>query len=75
MELISEKTEALHPELNKRAEGATSSFSAPDDVLQYIHPVLAAKNHQEIRSRCLVHEFFFTDVYLTISIMVTEQRY
>ena len=49
--LISEKTEALYAELNEGSEAATSSFS-----------VLVAKNHQKIRSRCLVHEFSFTDM-------------
>ena len=45
MELLSEKTEALHAEFNKRAEGATSSYSAAVDFLQYIYLVLVAKNH------------------------------
>ena len=35
--LISEKTEALYAELNKRAEAATSSYSATGDFLQYIY--------------------------------------
>ena len=35
--LISEKTEALCAELNKRAEAATSSYSATGDFLQYIY--------------------------------------
>ena len=61
--LISEETEALCAELNERPEAATSSYSATGDFLQYIYSVLVAKNHQEIRFRCLVHEFFFTDVF------------
>ena len=69
--LRSEKTEALYAELNKRAEAATSSYSATGDFLQYIYSVLIAKNHQKIRSRCLVHELSF----LTMLIMVTEQLY
>ena len=43
--LLSEKTEALHAELNERAETATSSYSAEVDFLQYIYSVLVAKNH------------------------------
>ena len=61
--LISEKTEALYAELNKIAEVATSSYSAMGDFLQYIYSVLVAKNHQKDRSKCLVHEFFFTDIF------------
>ena len=61
--LISEKTEAFYVELNKRADTAASSYSATGDFLQYTYSVLAAKNHQKFRSRCLVHEFFFTDIF------------
>ena len=43
--LLSEKTEALHAELYKRAEAATSSYSAEVDFLQYIYSVLVTKNH------------------------------
>ena len=43
--LLSEKTEALHAELNKRAEAATSSYFAEVEFLQYIYSVLLAKNH------------------------------
>ena len=43
--LLSEKSEALHAELNERAEAATSSYSAEVDFLQYIYLVLVAKNH------------------------------
>ena len=39
------KTEALHAELNKRAEAATSSYFAEVEFLQYIYSVLLAKNH------------------------------
>ena len=34
--LISEKTEALYIELNKRAEATTTCYSAPGDFSQYI---------------------------------------
>ena len=61
--LISEKTEALHAELNERVEAATSKYSATGQFLQYIYSVLAGKNHQKIWSRCLVHEFSLTDIF------------
>ena len=61
--LVSEKTEALYAELNERVEAATSSYSATGEFLQYIYSVLVAKNHQKIRSRCLVHEFSFIDIF------------
>ena len=61
--LISEKTEVLYAELNKRTEAATVSYSVTDDSLQYIYSVLVTKNHRNIRSRCLVHEFSFTDIF------------
>ena len=40
-----EKTEALHTELDERAEAATSSYSAAVDILLFIYLVLVAKNH------------------------------
>ena len=61
--LISEKTEALHVELNKRAEATTSSYSAPGDFSRYIYFVLVAK----IRSSCLVREFSFIDIFKDIN--------
>ena len=61
--LISEKTKVLYTELNKRAEAATGSYSGTGDSLQYIHPVPVSKNHRNIRSRWLVHEFSFTDIF------------
>ena len=39
------KMEALHAELNERAEAATGSYSAEVDFLQYIYLVLVAKSH------------------------------
>ena len=65
--LVSDKAEALYAELNKRAEAATSSYSATGEFLQYIYSVLVAKNHQKIRSRCLVHELSFTDIFNDIN--------
>ena len=61
-ELVSEKTEALFAELNERVEAATSTYSATGEFLQYIYSMLVDKNHQTIRSRCLAHEFSFTDI-------------
>ena len=58
-EFIYGKTEALYAELNDE-EAATSSNSATGKLLQYSFSVLGAKNHQKIRSRCLVQEFSFT---------------
>ena len=40
-----EKTEALHTELDERAEAATSSYSAAVEILLFIYLVLVAKNH------------------------------
>ena len=48
--LISEKTEALCAELNKRGEAVISNYSATGDFLQYIYSVLVAKNYQKLRS-------------------------
>ena len=62
MGLILEKMEAFYVEINKRAEAATSSYSAPGHFSQYIYSVLVAKNQKKIRSRCLVHEFSFIDI-------------
>ena len=61
--LISEKMEVLLAELNKRAEAATSSYLATDNFLQCIYYVLVATNHQKLRSKCLVHESSFTDIF------------
>ena len=63
MELISDKKEVLYTEINKRAEVANGSYSGTGDSLQYIYSVPVSKNHRNIRSRCLVHEFSFTDIF------------
>ena len=60
MGLISEKTEVLYAELNERAEAATSSYSVTGEFLQYIFSVPVTKNHPNIRSKCLLHEFSFS---------------
>ena len=61
--LLSEKTGVLYAELNESTETATSSYSAAGDFLQYIYSVIMAKNHQKIRSRCLVYELSFKDIF------------
>ena len=71
--LLSEQTSFVC-RINQRAEAATSSYSTAD-FLQYVYSVIMAKNHPKIRSRCLVHEFSFKDIFLTILIMVLEQLY
>ena len=59
MVLISEKTEVLYKELNKRVEAATGSYSGTGDSLQYIYSVPLSF----LSSRYLVHEFSFTDIF------------
>ena len=61
------KTEALYAELNEGAEATTSSYSVTGDFLQYISSVPVYKNHQNIRSRCLVQEFSITDTFNDIN--------
>ena len=61
--LISEKTEVLYAELNERPEAAISSYYVTGDFLQYIYSVLVTKNHQNVRSSCLVYELSFTDIF------------
>ena len=52
----------MYAELNERAEPATGSYSVTGHSLRYIYSLLVTKNHRNIRPRCLVHEFFFTDI-------------
>ena len=59
--------EALYGELNEIMEADLSNYFATSEFLQYIYSVLVAKNHQKIRSGCLVHEFFFTDIFSDIN--------
>ena len=61
--LISEKTEVLYAELNEGAEAVTGSYSVTGDSLPYIYSVPVTKNHRNIRSRYLVHEFSLTDIF------------
>ena len=53
----------MYAEFNERAEVATSRYSATGNFLQYISSVLVDKKYQKIRSRCLVHEFSFTNFF------------
>ena len=61
--MISEKTEALHAGVNERVEAATGSCSVAAEFLQYIYSLQVTKNHQNIRSMCLVYEFSITDTF------------
>ena len=61
------KKEVLYAKLNKRVEAATSNYSATTDFLQHIYSALVAKNHLKIQSRCLVHEFSFTYIFININ--------
>ena len=61
--LIDDFFEALYAELNERPEAATSSYSATDEFLQYIYSLLMVKNNRKVRSRCLVHQFSFADIF------------
>ena len=68
-------SEALYAGLTERAEAATISYSVTSNFLQYMYFVPVTKNHQNMPSRCSVHEFYITDIFLQILIMVTEQLY
>ena len=59
--------EVLYAERNKRLEAATGSYSVTGDSLQYIYSVPVTKNHRNIRSKCLFHEFSITDIFSDIS--------
>ena len=54
-------------ELNERAEAATGSYFITGDSLQYIYSVPVSKDHRNIRSRCLVYEFSFSDIFSNIN--------
>ena len=57
------KTEVLYAERNERVEAATGSYSVTGDSLQYTCSMPVSKNQQNIRSRCLAHEYSFTDIF------------
>ena len=61
--LISEKTGDFYVGLNEIEKAAIGTYSVTGDSLQYIYSVLVTKNHRNIRSRCLVHEFSLTDIF------------
>ena len=61
--LKTEKTEVLYAERNERAEATTRIYSVSGDFLQYIYSAPVTKNYWNIRSRCLVPEFSFTDIF------------
>ena len=61
--LISGKTEGLYAELKEKTGAATSSYSVTGDFLEYIYSAPVTKNYQNIRSRCLVHEFSYTYIF------------
>ena len=61
--LISEKMKVLYAELNEKAEAATRSYSVTGNSLQYIYSVPVTKNHQNIQSKCLVHESSLTYIF------------
>ena len=65
--LISEKTEVLNADFNKRVEAATGKYSVTRGSLQYFYSVLVTKNRRNIRSTYLVHEFSFTDIFNDIN--------
>ena len=50
-----------------KERAATICYSVTRDSLQYIYYVPVTKNHQNILSRCLVHEFSFTDIFNDIN--------
>ena len=54
----------VYAELNETVEAATSSYSVTGEFLRYVYSVLVAKNHHNIRSKCLVDAFSFTDIFL-----------
>ena len=54
----------VYAELNETVEAATSDYSVTDEFLRYAYSVLVAKNHHNIRSKCLVDAFSFTDIFL-----------
>ena len=61
--LIYGKTENSYAELNEKAETVTTSYFVTSDFLLPIYSMLVTKNHQKFRSRSLVHEFSFTDIF------------
>ena len=61
--LISEKTEVLYTDTNKRPKAATGSFSVTGNYLHFIYSVSVTENHRNMKSRCLVHELSSKDIF------------
>ena len=59
----------VYVELKETLEASTSSYSATSEFLRYIYYLLLAKNDQNIRWRCLVHEFSFTYIFFKFDFM------
>ena len=53
----------MYAERNERAETAIGSYSVTGDSFLYIYSVPVTRNHRNIRSKCLVHEFSITDIF------------
>ena len=66
---------SFYVEINKRAEAASNSYSAPGDFSQYVYSVLVAKNQKKIRSWCLVHEFSFIDINHGYWVAILKKNY
>ena len=64
---ISEKTEALHAELNERDEAATSGYQCNRRVFTIYYSLLAHTNHQKLWSRCSVHGIFLQILFNDIN--------
>ena len=54
----------VYAEVKETVEAATSIDSATGELLRCVYSVLVIKDHQNIRSKCLVDEFSFTDIFL-----------
>ena len=72
--LLSEKTEVCMQNLMKKWK-QLPAVTLQQSIFYNIYSTLVAKNHKNIWSRCLIHEFSSTDIFLVILIMVTEQVY
>ena len=55
--------EALYTELKKERIQPPEVILQQVIFLQYIYSALVAKHHQKVRSRCLIPEFSFTDIF------------
>ena len=69
------KNGSFYAELNEKAKAATGSYSVTGDPLHYIYSVPMTKDHRNIRSRCLVHEFSFRDNFWLILFYMVMATY